>query len=113
MNRPSLLCGTRATGRSADICLSSWHTPLTTRSHMGHRRRSPSAVMIFAAKPDYVIVNRSQLGKHEIACNQRRHIEVPAIDTLPEADGQVGGGVWRRDFQVTGTYRAAAGVRPA
>ena len=28
---------------------------------------------------------------------QRRHVEVPAIDVLPEADGQVGGGVWRRD----------------
>jgi hypothetical protein len=74
---------------------------------------SPSAVMIFAAEPDYVIVNRSQLGKHEVACSQRRHIEVPAIDTLPEADGQVGGGLWRRDFQVAGIYRAAAGMRPA
>jgi hypothetical protein len=32
MNRPTLLCGTRATGRSADIRLSSRHTQLTTRS---------------------------------------------------------------------------------
>lgn len=32
MNRPTLLCGTRATGRSADICLSSGHAPLTTRA---------------------------------------------------------------------------------
>lgn len=31
---------------------------------------------------------------------------------LPEADGQVGGGVWRRDAQVAGTHRAATGLRP-
>src|SRR6185437_2075542 len=43
---------------------------------------------------------------------QCRHVEVPAIDVLPEADGQVGGGLWRRDVQVAGTDRAAAVVRP-
>ena len=42
MNRPALLRGTRAAGRSADICLSSSHTLLTTRSQMGDRRRSPA-----------------------------------------------------------------------
>ena len=43
---------------------------------------------------------------------QRRHVEVPAVDRLPEADGQVGGGVRRGDFQVAGTHRVVAGVRP-
>jgi hypothetical protein len=43
---------------------------------------------------------------------QCRHVEGPVIDKLPEADGQVGGGVRRRDFQIAGTHRAVAGVRP-
>jgi hypothetical protein len=44
-NRPALLCGTRATGRSAGISLSPSRTLLTTRSQMGDHRRSPAATL--------------------------------------------------------------------
>jgi hypothetical protein len=43
---------------------------------------------------------------------QRRHVEVATIDKLPEADGQVGGGVRRRDLQIAGPHRPAAGMSP-
>ena len=43
MNRANIAVRLQAAGRSASICLSSSHRPLTTRSQMGYRRRSPAA----------------------------------------------------------------------
>ena len=43
MNRANIAVRLQAAGRSASICMSSSHRPLTTRSQMGYRRRSPAA----------------------------------------------------------------------